>query len=136
MSDVFCKIIAGDIPSTKVYEDDKAIVILDITQVTKGHALIIPKEHYESVLDCPEELLDHIMRLAQIIARAEMAAFGAKGVNILTNAKEAAGQAVPHFHVHVLPRYDEHDGLKIECPPSGIPMSDFPRLAESIKKHL
>ena len=133
MPDVFCRIIAGEIPSTKIYEDEKAIVILDISQVTQGHALIIPKEHYESVLDCPPELLDHIMRLAQRVARAEMAAFDAKGVNILTNALEAAGQAVPHFHVHVLPRYDEKDGLKIESPASGIPMSELPVIAEKIK---
>ena len=113
MKDVFCKIIDNEIPSTKIYEDDDVLAIMDISQCTLGHALIMPKKHCESFLDCPLSTLSKIYSLAQKIANAEIKAFGAKGVNILTNAKEAAGQSVPHFHVHILPRYGENDGLSI-----------------------
>lgn len=113
MKDVFCKIIDNEIPSTKIYEDKDVLAIMDISQCTLGHALVMPKKHCESVLDCPADILSKIYIVAQKIANAEIKAFGAKGVNILTNAKEAAGQSVPHFHVHVLPRYGENDGLDI-----------------------
>lgn len=113
MKDVFCKIIDNEIPSTKIYEDDDILAIMDISQCTLGHALIMPKKHCESFLDCPPNTLSKIYSLAQKIANAEIKAFGAKGVNVLTNAKEAAGQSVPHFHVHILPRYGENDGLSI-----------------------
>ena len=111
MKDIFCRIVSGEIPSTKLYEDDDVLVILDISQATKGHALVMPKAHYESILDCPEEILKKVYVVAQKIAKAEMKAFSASGVNVLTNALEAAGQSVPHFHVHVIPRYDETDGF-------------------------
>ncbi len=113
MEDVFCKIIKGEIPSTKIYEDDDVLAIMDISQCTKGHALVMPKAHCESILDCPKYLLEKVFEVAQMVAKAEIKAFGALGVNILTNAKEAAGQSVIHFHVHVLPRYGENDGLNI-----------------------
>ncbi len=113
MEDVFCRIIKGEIPSTKIYEDEDVLAIMDISQCTIGHALVMPKAHYESVLDCPEELTKKVYAVAQRIAKAEMKAFNAKGVNILTNAKGAAGQSVPHFHVHILPRYGKGDGLEV-----------------------
>lgn len=113
MKDVFCKIIDNEIPSTKIYEDDDVLAIMDISQCTKGHALVMPKKHCESILDCPPETLTKVYKIAQEIANADIKAFGALGVNILTNAKEAAGQSVNHFHVHVLPRYGANDGLEI-----------------------
>ena len=133
MKDVFCKIIDGDIPSTKVYEDDDVIAILDISQVTKGHTLVIPKKHYESILDCPKNLLHKVLDVAQRIAQAEVALLGAKGVNVLTNAGEMAGQSVPHFHVHVIPRYiGGEGGFRLEMKGSDTSKLDLPALASQI----
>lgn len=110
MKDVFCRIIEGEIPSNKVYEDDDVLAILDISQATRGHTLVMPKAHYESILDTPKAILHKVYDVAQRIAQAMVAELGAKGVNILTNAKEMAGQTVPHFHVHIIPRYMAGEG--------------------------
>lgn len=110
MKDVFCRIIEGEIPSNKVYEDDDVLAILDISQATRGHTLVMPKTHYESILDTPKATLHKVYDVAQRIAQAMVAELGAKGVNILTNAKEMAGQTVPHFHVHIIPRYMAGEG--------------------------
>lgn len=112
--DVFCKIVRGEIPCYKIYEDSDVLAFLDISQVTKGHALVIPKEHYDNFLSVPQEVMHKVMDVAQRIGQVQMAMMGAKGVNILTNCYEAAGQSVKHFHVHVIPRYDEEDGLRLE----------------------
>ena len=110
MRDVFCKIIDGEIPSTKVYEDDDVLAILDISQTTTGHTLVLPKKHYDSFLSCPVDLMTKVYAVAQRIGQAEVSILGAKGVNILANCGEAAGQTVPHFHVHVIPRYIGGEG--------------------------
>lgn len=136
MEDVFCRIIKGEIPSTKIYEDDDVLAIMDISQATKGHALVMPKKHCECVLDCPEDTLAKIYKIAQKIANAEMKAFSALGVNILTNAKEAAGQSVPHFHVHVLPRYGANDGLDIRFAEHEPDFAEIASRCEKIKECL
>lgn len=133
MKDVFCRIIEGEIPSSKVYEDDDVLAILDISQVTKGHTLVIPKEHYDNMLSCPKELLHKVMDVAQRIGQADMAVLGAKGVNILTNVGEMAGQSVNHFHVHVIPRYVAGEGgFMLEMKGSDTSELNLPALAESI----
>ena len=135
MKDVFCRIIAGEIPCTKVYEDDDVIAILDISQVTKGHVLVMPKEHTESILTCEAELLTKVMKVAQRIGQAEVGVLGAQGVNILTNAGEKAGQTVPHFHVHVIPRYEQNEGgFILEMKQQDTSSIDLPRLANDINK--
>ena len=112
-NDVFCKIIRGEIPSYKVYEDNDVLAILDISQVTKGHVLVLPKEHYDNFLATPQEIMHKVMDVAQRIGQIQIKMLGAKGVNILSNVYEAAGQSVMHFHVHVIPRYEE-DNFHIE----------------------
>lgn len=106
---VFCKIINGDIPSQKVYEDDDVLAILDISQATKGHTLIIPKKHYSNLLEIEDYEYLKVMNVAKSIASAATKAFNASGVNLLNNCGESAGQTVMHFHVHVIPRYNEND---------------------------
>lgn len=108
--DVFCKIIKGEIPSYKVYEDEKCLAFLDINPVTIGHTVLVCKEHFDDVVDASEEVSAHMFKVAKQLAENHINKLGAKGANILTNCKEAAGQTVPHFHVHVIPRYDETDG--------------------------
>lgn len=136
MKDVFCKIIDGEIPSSKVYEDSEVLAILDISQITKGHTLVMPKAHYDSFVSCPKDLLDKVMNVAQRIAQADMKVLGASGVNILTNVGEAAGQSVPHFHVHVIPRYDEKDGFLLTMKSQNIDSIDLPRLAQKISENI
>ncbi len=111
---LFCKIVAGLIPATKVYEDDHVLAFLDISQTTIGHTLVVSKRHYDNFLATPKSEMHHVMNVAQRIGQAQIKQLGAAGVNVLTNNYKAAGQSVFHFHVHVIPRYDIHDNLRIE----------------------
>ncbi len=103
---IFCKIVENEIPSNKIYEDDNFIAILDISPVTKGHTLIIPKNHYENIFDLPKniytELGNVIVKLSNILKET----LNFKGLNILNNNGPVSGQSVLHFHVHLIPRYD------------------------------
>lgn len=135
MKDVFCKIIDGEIPCTKVYEDDDVLAILDISQTTKGHTLVMPKTHYKDYLCTPMETMHKVYDVAQRIGQAMVGVLGAKGVNILTNVGEEAGQSVPHFHVHVIPRYTGGEGgFQISMKAQDITAIDLPRLALTIQK--
>ncbi len=109
---IFCKIAAGEIPSTTLYEDNDVRVIFDINPATKGHALVLPKVHYANVYDIPEELIGKAHIVAKKVAIALKEATGCDGVNILQNNEEAAGQTVFHLHIHVIPRYED-DNAKI-----------------------
>lgn len=108
---IFCKIVAGEIPSHKIYEDDDLIAMLDIMPVHPGHTLVIPKKHFANILETPEDLSCKILELAKKIGKKVVEEFGADGVNITNNTHPAAGQSVPHVHFHIIPRY-ENDGLQ------------------------
>jgi histidine triad (HIT) family protein len=110
---LFCKIINNEIPATKIYEDNNVLAILDIRPASKhgGHVLIIPKEHFELITDLPDESLEKISLTIKKIAKA-LLKFG-EGLNIVQNNKRVAGQAIPHIHFHLIPRF-ENDGIKIE----------------------
>ncbi|MBQ6367696.1 MAG: HIT family protein [Erysipelotrichaceae bacterium] len=110
---VFCEIIKGNIPSAKVYEDDKTLAILDISQTTKGHTLVLPKQHYANLLEIPAEELSELIVKVQKIAANNVEKLGAKGFNLLVNTGAVAGQSVPHLHFHIIPRYDENDSIEI-----------------------
>ncbi|MGM9924037.1 MAG: HIT family protein [Bacillus sp. (in: firmicutes)] len=112
MSDcIFCKIINGDIPCAKVYEDEHVLAFLDISQVTKGHTLVIPKVHKENIYELTPEIASHIYSAVPKIARALKAEYDPIGLNTLNNNGEVAGQSVFHFHLHLLPRYGKEDGF-------------------------
>jgi len=110
---VFCKIIDGSIPSKKVYEDDDVLAILDISQATVGHTLVMPKKHYANILEIPADTYTKVMLKAKEIAEKLDKKLKPKGINILNNCGEVAGQTVMHYHVHILPRYNDEE-LKIE----------------------
>ena len=110
---IFCSIVNGETPSSRIYEDDTVIAILDISQVTKGHTLVIPKQHTESFMSCDTELMKHVMEVTQMLSVRIMERTHAAGMNILSNINEAAGQSVMHFHVHLIPRYSEQDACVI-----------------------
>lgn len=111
---IFCSIINGDIPSSKVYEDDKVVAVLDISQTTYGHTLVIPKKHYNNILEMPKDEYLYLMEAAQKISKHLVNKLGASGLNILVNTNESAGQTVMHTHVHLIPRFDNKDTIKIE----------------------
>jgi len=112
MDCIFCKIVAGEIPSYKIYEDDKILVFLDISPVNPGHALVVPKEHYEDLLVLPDELALAAIQAVKKVAPAILKATGATGFNLNQNNGTVAGQAVSHFHWHIVPRL-ENDGREL-----------------------
>jgi len=112
MPTIFSKIIAREIPAHIVYEDELVIAFLDILQATKGHTLVVPKTEYSDIFDVPEDVLLHVMRVAQKVSKAISIAFQPEGLNILSNNGAVAGQTVFHFHLHVIPRY-QRDEIKI-----------------------
>ncbi len=105
MSTIFNKIIKKEIPAKIIYEDDDVLAFLDLSQNTKGHTLVIPKEETKSLLTASPDVVSKVFVVAQKIAKDLVDIFEADGVNLLTNAGEIAGQSVFHFHVHVIPRY-------------------------------
>lgn len=134
---LFCKIANKVIPSNIVYEDEDVIAFLDISQITVGHTLVVSKKHYDSFLSTPPEIVNKVMRVAQKIGIILIHNFKAKGVNILTNCGEAAGQSIEHFHVHVIPRYIARDGFKIEMIKNeDLSKLNLPAIATEIKEKL
>lgn len=108
---IFCKIIKGDIPSSKVYEDENVLAFLDLSQVTKGHTLVIPKNHEKNIYELSEESAAAVFTAVPKIANAIKAAYNPIGMNMLNNNGAEAGQSVFHYHVHLLPRYGQGDGF-------------------------
>lgn len=101
---VFCRIVRGEIPSMKVWEDEHALVFMDIAGDADGHMLAIPKKHVKSILDCEEETLHHLMEAVKKVSCHLTETCGYEGVNLLNASGECAGQSVAHFHIHILPR--------------------------------
>ena len=111
---IFCEIIKGNINSYKVYEDDNYLAILDISQATFGHTLVMPKKHYETILDMPDDKAGELMKVANKVAKKIITNLNATGCNMIVNTGEVAGQTVKHAHLHIVPRYTESDSIKIE----------------------
>jgi histidine triad (HIT) family protein len=107
---IFCKIIKGEIPSTKIYEDDKFLAFLDIGPINFGHTLVVQKEHYKDTLDTPDEVLSELIVVGKKIGQALTKGLGAEGFNLTTNNGKAAGQVIFHTHFHIIPRRLD-DGL-------------------------
>lgn len=103
---IFCKIVNGDIPSKMLYEDGEFKVILDLGPATKGHALILPKNHYRNLYELPEDMASKVMLLAKKMASQMTDKLECDGFNLVQNNGEAAGQTVFHFHLHLIPRYN------------------------------
>ncbi len=103
---IFCRIANGEIPSNTVYEDEDFRCILDLSPAAKGHTLVIPKEHFQDALNADDEVLSKIFKVAAKVGEGMKKALNADGINIVQNNGEAAGQTVPHLHVHVIPRYN------------------------------
>ncbi len=102
---IFCKIIEGEIPSMRVYEDEDCVAMMDINPASPGHTLILPKKHLADLSEMDEELAGRLMMVAKKIGLRQKQALGADGFNVVQNNGRAAGQTVFHYHIHVIPRY-------------------------------
>lgn len=131
---IFCKIIKGEIPSAKVYEDDKVFAFLDIAPIQKGHTLVIPKEHAKDIHEISEESMQDLGPALKKIADAVKKATGCGGINVMQSNGSAAGQAVWHIHFHIIPRFED-DGLPM-WPQGKYEEGEMQEIREMIAKHL
>ncbi len=131
---IFCKIAKGEIPSTRLFENEKVLAFLDIMPASKGHALVIPKKHYRVLLDMPHEELKEVMEVIQKVAGAVMSTIdGTAGFNVLQSNEEIAGQVIPHVHFHIIPR-SEGDNLDFSWEHGKAELEELAKYAELVKK--
>ena len=132
---IFCKIANGEIPSATVYEDSICRVILDVNPANKGHALIIPKEHFDNIYSMDAETAAKIFSIATEVAKAQKAELNPDGLNILQNNGEAAGQTVFHFHMHLVPRYIK-DNVTMTWIPGKADTEELSALSKALRKRI
>ena len=130
---IFCKLANGVCPTNSIYEDDDFNVILDLGPATKGHALILPKEHYANIYELPEEKAGKVMILAKKLATKMTERLGADGFNLVQNNGTCAGQTVFHFHVHLIPRY-ENDGQNMLWNPTSPSAEELVEIKDILTK--
>ncbi|MFC1728029.1 HIT family protein [Nanoarchaeota archaeon] len=133
---IFCKIIKGEIPAKKVYEDDICVAILDINPANPGHVLLLPKEHFTIMPQIPEEVIEHLAIISKQLSGAALKSFGAQGTNIFIANGAIAGQRAPHFMIHIIPRKegDKVEGFSI--PENKISDKDSEQIQKIIKAKL
>ena len=129
---IFCKIANGEIPSKTIEENDMFRVVLDVGPATKGHALILPKDHYSNLYELPEEVAAEALKLAKKVALKMKERLHCDGVNLVQNNEEAAGQTVFHFHMHVIPRFKE-DGQVIGWKPGQPTAEELEAICDLLK---
>ena len=131
---IFCKIIAGEIPSNTIYEDDDVKVIMDIAPATKGHALVLPKDHFDNIYDIDPEVLGKAVQVAQKVMKHATKVLGCEGYNLLQNNGEIAGQTVFHFHMHLIPRYENtNDENMLKFIPQEVAGEEVKKIADAIR---
>ena len=117
---IFCRLISGELPTMKVYEDEHTLVFMDVADDVDGHILAVPKTHCKNILDCDEKTLSELMRTVKRVSEHLVEECGYDGVNLLNASGESAGQSVSHFHIHIIPRktgdnidaWPQYDGAK------------------------
>ena len=132
---IFCKMVSGQIPVTKIYEDETVLAFLDIGPLSEGHTLMIPKQHFERLHDCPAQVLGKVGSCIGKIAKAVAAAVNSDGYNVLCNNGRAAGQLVNHLHFHIIPRNDG-DGLLNRWPAGKYQEGRAEQIASKIREYL
>ena len=132
---IFCKIADGEIPSATIYEDEEFRAFLDLNPASRGHALIVPKEHFANLFEMDEEHLKKLIVLAQRIGKYMKEKLGCDGLNLVQNNGEAAGQTVFHFHLHLIPRYKD-DGVGITWKPGSLTPEDKEELTALLSQDL
>jgi histidine triad (HIT) family protein len=129
---IFCKIVSGELPSRRIYEDDRAVAFLDIGAWHRGHSLVVPKRHIPDVVSGTSSLPE-IAPAVDAVARLLMHRLAADGINLLSSAGQAAGQEVFHLHVHVVPRYADEPGLAMLVNPGGVPDGELESVYRQIQ---
>jgi histidine triad (HIT) family protein len=129
---IFCKILAGELPAEIVQEDDHTVAFMDLNPWTRGHALVVPRNHSRDLLEISDEDLAHTNAAAKRLAGRIQDRLGADGVNLLNSCGRAAWQTVFHFHVHVIPRYDD-DPLELPTRPEEADREDLATVAEALR---
>ena len=132
---LFCKIIVGEIPAQKIYEDEHIIAFLDIHPVNIGHTLVIPKKHFANLYETPNETLAHMMVVVKKLSIAVKSSLGADGINIEMNNDPIAGQIIFHTHLHIVPRFDG-DGFRHWHGARDYNRGEDADVAQKIKTHL
>lgn len=132
---IFCKIAKGEIPSATIYETSEFKVMLDVAPANKGHALIIPKEHFDNIFQIDAETAGKLFSLATVVARALKEETNCEGMNIVQNNGAVAGQTVNHFHLHLIPRH-QGDGVQVTWKQGETDPAEQEALAKAIKKHI
>jgi histidine triad (HIT) family protein len=132
---LFCKMVAGQIPVTKIYEDEDILAFLDIGPISDGHTLVIPKQHFEKLHDCPPEILSRVSSRLGKIAGAVTTAMNSDGYNLLCNNGKAAGQLIEHLHFHIIAR-NSGDGIFNRWPSYKYEQGKIEVIAEQIRKNL
>ena len=135
MDCIFCSIISGDIPAIKVYEDDQTLSFMDINPGNTGHLLIIPKQHYRNIFDIPPATAGKIMEVGTKLASAIKAALNPDGLNLFQSNEAAAFQSVFHFHLHLIPRWED-DSLVLPWKPKPGDMDQIRNVAAQIQGHV
>ena len=133
---IFCKIIAGELPATKVYEDSDVLAFMDIGPIVKGHTLVIPKKHYDPITNTPPDVLAKVIAVVQKVAGAQYKGLKADGINVTQANGKLAGQVIPHLHFHVIPRF-ANDGHHWNWVPKKYDSSEqMQKTAEGIRNAL
>ena len=132
---IFCKIIRGEIPARTVFEDEDFKVIMDASPATKGHVLILPKRHYDDLFALPEDVAAKALPLAARLAARLKEKLGCQGINIVQNNGEAAGQTVRHFHIHVIPRYEDGRKADVTWGHSTFDEAELDRILDTIRQN-
>ena len=135
MECIFCEIVAGNIPAAKVYEDEHVFAFMDIAPINPGHTLVIPKQHYRNLYDMPTEIGGKIMQATIPIANAIRTALNPDGLNLFQSNEAAGFQTVFHFHLHVLPRWED-DSIRLPWRPSEGDMAEIGNIAAKIREAL
>lgn len=131
---IFCKLANGVFPTNSIYEDDEFNVILDLAPATKGHALILPKQHADNLYELPEETAGKAFILAKKLVKTITEKLNCDGFNIMQNNGKVAGQTVYHFHMHLIPRYED-DGQAIAMKPQEVSAEELAALKEILKEN-
>ena len=131
---IFCKIIAGEIPARTIYEDEEFKVIMDAAPATKGHALVLPKNHFDNIYDIDADTLGKAVQVGQKVIKHATKILGCQGYNLLQNNGEVAGQTVFHYHLHLIPRYEDMDNsAMLKFKPGEADSDELKSIAEALK---
>lgn len=131
---IFCKLANGDIPTNTIYEDDEFRVIMDAAPATKGHALVLPKDHYGDIYEIDPQVLGKAVQVGQKVIKHATKVLNCEGYNLLQNNGEVAGQTVFHYHLHLIPRYEDMDNSEIlKWAPSNIDAEEIKELTERLR---